>query len=404
MANNFENTSLVTKIAVREFINAMQMLAKVDRQHDSDFKKVGDTISIRRPVMFSANSGASFSAEDIQEATTSLQLDQHKHVDFVITQKDLKLEVDEMTERYIRPAMIELAQQVESDIASEYTNIGNFSGTPGTTPSTFLDVANAKAVLDKLGVPDDGETCAFFDPAASVQLANGLKGVFPESIAKKAIERAAIGEYGGAMLYKNNSLSVHTVGAHGGTPVVNGASQNVTYATAGGAWTQSLITDGWTNSTAVIKAGDVITIAGVNSVNRRTRTTTGDLQTFVCTADGTSDGSGNLTLTISPPIITSGSYQTCDAAPADNAAITVKGTASTQYRQNMMWHKNAITVGMAPFDVPTSGADSAIESYDGISIAAVRQFDIDNYQTKFRFDILYGVLTQNPDFAVRITG
>lgn len=408
MANTFENTNLVTKIAVKEFRNAMQMLAKVDRQWDSSFKKVGSSIDLRRPVYFSANSGATYSAEDIQEAVVSLSLDNHKHVDFEITQVDMKLEIEEATERYIRPAMVELAQQVESDIAAEYVNIGNFSGTAGTTPSTFLEVANAKAVLDQIGVPDDDMTCAFFDPAASVALANGLRTVFPQKIATKAIERAEIGMYGGAMLYKNNSQAMHTVGGLGGTPLVNGASQNVTYAaaTANKGWSQSLITDGWTAAAANrLLAGDVFTIAGVNSVNRRTRVSTGALQTFTVLSDAASDGSGNATLTISPPMITSGSFQTVDAAPADNAAITVKtGTAGSQHRQNLMFHPNAITVGMAPLDVPTAGADSAIESFDGISIAAVRQFDIDNYKTKFRFDILYGVLTQNSEFAVRITG
>ena len=409
MANTFENTNLVTKIAVKEFRNAMQMLSKVDRQWDSSFKKVGSTIDIRRPVYFTANSGATFSAEDIQEAVVQLDLDQHKHVDFEITAVDMKLEIDEATTRYIRPAMIELAQQVETSIAAEYVNIGNFSGTAGTTPSTFLSVANAKAVLDQIGVPDDGETCGFFDPLASVALADGLKGVFPEKIASKAIERAAIGAYGGVdMLYKNNSLAMHTVGINTGTPLVNGASQNVTYAvaTASKGWSQSLITDGWTNSTSdILLAGDVFTIAGVNSVNRRTRVSTGALQTFTVLSDAASGAStGPATLTISPPIITSGSFQTCDAAPADNAAITVKtGVGSAQHRQNMIFHKNAITVGMAPLDSPTAGADSAVESFDGISIAAVRQFDIANYKTKFRFDILYGVLTQNSEMAIRVT-
>ena len=408
MANNFENTNLVTKIAVKEFLNAMQMLAKVDRQWDSSFKKVGNSIDIRKPVMFSANSGATFSAEDIQDAVTSLTLDQHKHVDFTITQVDLKLDVDEMTTRYIRPAMIELAQQVETSIGAEYINIGNFSGTAGTTPATFLSVANAKSVLDQIGVPDDGMTCGFFEPKAANALADALKGVFPTQIAEKAIERAMIRELGGVTMFKNNSQPLHTVGTHGGTPLVNGATQNVTYATATASkgWSQTIITDGWTNSvTGILNAGDVFTIAGVNSVNRRTRTSTGELQTFTVLSDANSGAStGPATLTISPPIITSGSYQTCSAAPDDNAAIVVKtGAADSEHRQNLIFHKNAITVGIAPLDVPVSGAESSMQSFDGVSISAVRQFDIDNYQTKFRFDILYGVRAQNPDFAVRLT-
>jgi hypothetical protein len=410
MANNFENTSLVTKMAVKEFKNAMQMLACVDRQWDSSFKKVGNVINIRRPVMFSAvTANATFAAEDIQEATTTLTLDKHYHVDFTISQVDLKLSIEEANERYIKPAMIELAQQVESAITAGYFNVANFSGTPGTKPASFLDIANANAILDNIGVPDDGSRVGFFEPLAAVALANGLKGVFPQEIAKQAIEKAKIGMYGGVTMYKNQSQAIHTVGVNTGTPLVNGAEQETTYAlataTANG-WSQVLDTDGWTNSqTAIVKAGDVFTIDGVYSVNRRTRASTGQLQTFTVLANANSGGStGPSAITISPPMIIAGSYKTVTAAPADDAAITVlTGTGGASYRQNLMFHPNAITVGMAPLDVPVDGATSSVQSYDGISIAATRQFDIDAYVTKYRFDILFGVKYQNPDFAVRVT-
>ena len=408
MANNFTNTSLVTKIAVKEFLNALQLGSKVDRQWDSSFKKKGASIDVRRPVMFTASSGATLgTATDIEERSATVTLDQREKVHFEVSSQDMTLEVDDMTERLIRPAMYELAQKVESKIADVYKNIGNFVGTPGTTPSTFLAIRNAGAVLKGLGVPMDKAWCAFFDPTASLALANGLTGVFPTSISTKAIENASFGRYAGFDNYENQSLKIHTVGAHGGTPLVNGATQNVTYAASGDAWTQSLITDGWTNSiTDVLLAGDVITVAGVNSVNRRTREDTGDLQTFVVTADATSGAStGPATLTISPPMITSGPYQTVTAAPADNAAITVKtGTASTGYRQNLVFHPDAITLAMAPLDLPVDGASASRESYGNVSIRAVRQYDIETDITTFRFDILFGVKAQNSDFACRITG
>lgn len=407
MANNFTNTSLVTKLILKEFLNAMQLSKKVDRQLDSQFKKVGNSIDVRRPVMFTASSGATLgSATDIEERSATVTLDQRQKVHFEISSQDETLSVEDMVKRYIRPAAVELVQKVESDIADEYKNIGNFIGTPGTTPSTFLSVANAQALLFKLGVPEDEMWCAFFNPDASVALADGLKTVFPQDIAKTAIEKASIGEYGGFGMYRNNSLKSHTVGALGGTPLVNGASQNVTYAASGDAWTQSLVTDGWTASAGNrLLAGDVITLAGVNSVNRRTREDTGSLQTFTVVSDAASDGSGNATLTISPPMITSGPYQTVTAAPADNAAITVKtGSASTSYPQNLAFHPNAITLAMAPLDLPTDGVSAARESMDGISIRSARQYDITNDKTVFRFDILYGIKAQNPDFAVRITG
>lgn len=407
MANNFKNTSLVTKIAVKEFLNALVMGSKVDRQLDSQFQKVGASIQVRRPVMFEATSGATLgTATDIEERAATVTLDQRQKVHFEITSQDMTLSVEDMTSRFIKPAMEELAQKVETDLGAVYTNIGNFSGTPGTTPSTFLAVATAGAVLSKIGTPM-AERSLFVTADASVALANGLKDVFVQGIATKAIEEATIGRYGRFDIFESNSMSVHTVGVATGTPVINGATQNTTYEASGDTWTQSLVTDGWTNSTTgILLAGDVITIAGVNSVNRRTRVDTGDLQTFVVTVDADSGATtGPSTLTISPPIITSGPYQTVTAAPADGVTITVKtGASGTSHPQNLGFHRNAITLAMAPLDMPTDGASSARESFKGVSIRSVRQYDIANDKTVFRFDILYGVKAQNPDMAVRLTG
>lgn len=407
MSNALITTSKITRHAVKEFLNNLQIASKVDRQLDSEFRKIGETISVRRPVMFTSSDGATLgSAEDIEEVAANVTLDQRKHVHFAITSKDLTLSIEDFNTRYIQPAMAELAQQVESSLADSYKQIGNFVGTPGVAPSTFLEVGAAAKVLSKLGTPMNVRWNAFYDEDASLALADGLKSVFPTEIAKKAIEEAAIGRYSKFMLFENQSLKLHTVGIATGTPLINGAAQNTTYAASGAAWTQTLATDGWTNSTTdILLAGDVITIAGVNSVNRRTRVDTGDLQTFVVTTDATSGAStGPAALTISPPIITSGPYQTVTAAPADGAAIVVKtGASGTSHKQNLAFHPNAITLAMAPLDLPTEGASASRESFDNVSIRTVTQYAIGTDTTTYRFDILYGVKAQNPDFAVRTT-
>ena len=162
MANNFKNTSLVTRIMLKEFMNALQMGAKVDRQLDSQFRKVGATIEVRRPIMFTANDGATLVKQDVEEKAASVTLDQRKHVGFAITSQDLTLKVEDFTQRYVQPAAAELAQQVETSIGEIYKQIGNFVGTPGSPPSTFLEVGEAAKVLTKLGTPMNVRWSAFF--------------------------------------------------------------------------------------------------------------------------------------------------------------------------------------------------------------------------------------------------
>ena len=401
------NTSLVTKFAVKEFVNAMQMATRVDRQLDDQYRKVGDTVTVRRPVMWEATDGAVISSlDEAEEGSVAVTLNRRKKVAFKFTSQDLTLEVDDFNERYVKPAMVELVQQVESDIADAYKEIFNFVGTPGTEPSNFLAVGAARAKLNKLGVPMADPKAAFYNPDAALALANSLQNVFPQQIATRAIEEAMISKYAQFEIFENQSLKTHTTGTFttGSTPLINGATQDVTYASSKGTGTQTLITDGWAFTTLALTEGDVFTIAGVNSVNRRSREDTGELAQFVVRADGTSDGAGNLTLTIAPAMITSGPYQTVTAAPADGAAIVpVTGTEATGYVQNLAFHKNAITLAMAPLVMPPGNVDASSETFEGVSIRSIADYVFTDDEGVWRFDILYAVKVQNPGFAVRTT-
>ncbi|MCP4120408.1 MAG: hypothetical protein GY751_01500, partial [Bacteroidetes bacterium] len=360
----------------------------------------------RRRVRYQAIDGPDITGAiaDTIEGKIPVTLNQYKTVPISFDSTELTLEVEEFTERYIRPAMIELVQQVESSIADTYKEIWWFTGTPGTAPADYVDIGAAEAILDDAGVPFDGRS-AFYTPQTMVQLADGLKGVFPTSIATLAIERSSIGVYANFDVIKCQSLKRHTVGPLGGTPLVDGAGQDVTYLSVKDTYSQTLDTLGWTAAAAArVNEGDVFTIADVYSVNPRTRQSTGNLQPFVIREDGSSDSSGNLTLTISPPIIISGPYQTVDSSPADNAALTIlTGTAGAQYPQNIAFNRNAITCAMAQLAAPEGGARYSRQTMDNISIRYVEQFDILTDVNVKRFDILYGVLAQNPGMAIRTT-
>jgi hypothetical protein len=413
MANVFKNTTLITKIITKYFVNNLILAKKVDRQLDEKnvfSAKIGATAYIRRPVEFKTSDGAVVTEgdiSDIEEATVPLTLDTHKKIVWEITSTQKTLNVEEIKERYIKPTTKALAQVVEDNLAAQYKNIPNFNGTPGTVPATFLTVANAKRKLSELGVPDDGMNCAFWSPYARMSLSDGLKGVFPQKIAQKAIEMAAFGYYAGFDNYECQSLKLHTVGALGGTPAINGASQNTTYALSKDTITQTLNVDGWTASvTNILKHGDVFNIANVYSVNRETRESTGQLQDFVVMADASSNASGETALTVRPPIITSGAYQTVDSAPADGALLTIKtGTAATAYRQNMAFHKNMMTLAFARLDLPDKdeGAKAFRIDFDGISIRGIYQYNGILDRTLYRWDILFGSKVQNPSFGIRTT-
>ncbi|QDP68070.1 MAG: putative minor capsid protein 10B [Prokaryotic dsDNA virus sp.] len=399
MANTVLTPTALTKESLMQTMNNLVLAKNVTRKYDDRFAvsgaKIGNSLDIRKENRFTVSTGQSLSLQDVLEESVTLTLDKQKHVDFQFSSNELSLSIDEFSDRYIKPATLELANQIDYDLSALYKDVYHSVGTPGTIMTDLSDALDAGRKLKEAGVPVGSKLASVIDAEAEASLINGLKGLFQSSseIAKQ-YEKGQMGMAAGFKWYMDQNIQSHTVGAHGGTPLINGASQTGS----------SLITDGWTASTAVLKEGDVFNIAGVYSINPKSRQATKQLQDFVVTADGTSDGSGNLTVSISPSIVTSGARQTVSGSPADNAAITVKGTASTAYSQHLAFHEQAFALGCADLLLPkgVDMASRASDSQTGMSIRLVRAFDINNDRFPCRLDILYGVKTIKPEFACRI--
>ena len=110
-------------------------------------------------------------------------------------------------------------------------------------------------------------------------------------------------------------------------------------------------------------------------------------------------------MAISPAIYTSASaLATVDSFPADNAAVTFIGSASTAYPQNLIYHKDAITFATADLLLPQGVDMAARANHNGISLRVVRQYDINNDRLPCRIDVLYGFSTIRPQMACRLWG
>jgi hypothetical protein len=414
MANAWRNTTLILQWAMQGMLNNFVLAAKCDRQVDEKnlFRgDIGETAYAKRPIKFTASDDPVITEGDItavEEATVPVTLNYYKKVVFKLTQKERSYNMLQTYKYLLEPAMEQIAQEVESSIAANSIYLANHIGTPGTTPSTMAAVVAQNTRMSNLGIPNQGKRNAFYSPTTKGSLADGLKSVFPEKIAKEAIEEANFGRYGGLNSYECQSLRNHTVGVNTGTPLINGANQDVTYLASKNTQTQSLITDGWTNSqTGILKAGDKFTIADVYAVNDGSKESTGELQNFTVTADADSGAStGPATFTISPPIITSGPYQNCDAAPADGAAITVlTGTGGTSYKHNMFFHPSAISLVFGRLEEMEKGTGVVSERYThkGVSMCLNRGSDISLKSTIYSLDCHWGVKVMNPLYGGVLT-
>ena len=403
MANTIITPSIIARVGLANLENNLVMGKKVYRDYSREYVKVGDTISVRRPVQFSAIDGAVAVNQDVTEGKFSLQMNKRKHVSWSFSTQDLTLSVEEYNKRYIQPAAIALANQIDFDLTGLATSCWNWVGTPGQTIDSFKDFALGPKRLDKMGVPQDMRN-SVLSPDDMWGMVGSQTSLFSPQLVGEGFTRGDIGNVAGVGTAMDQNIRNYTVGAYAGTPLINGASQNTTYSATANTNAQNLLTKGWTATTSTLNAGDVFTIAGVNAVNPRNKVSIGELQQFVVNTAVTADAGGLKTVNISPAIITSGPYQTVSAAPADGAAITMVGTASTAYPQNLVFHKNAFALVMADLEMPDGAVFKARESQNNFSIRVIKWFDGENDEEKIRMDVLYGVKAIYPDLATRLSG
>jgi len=227
-----------------------------------------------------------------------------------------------------------------------------------------------------------------------------MKGLFnPTDTVSKQFKNGMMGTgvLGLDEINMSQSILQHTTGTRDATA----ATTVTTTIAAQGATTISL-TQG--SVTTTLTAGDVFTIAGVNAVNPQTRQSTGSLQQFVVTAAATAV-SGVWTVSVLPAMYTSGNaLATIDTFPASSAVVTFLGTASTQYPQNLVYHKDAITFATADLLLPQGVDMASRQVHNGISLRIVRQYDINNDRMPCRIDVLYGYSVIRPAMACRLWG
>lgn len=403
-SNTLLNPTVIAKEALMQLVNNLVMGANVHRRYKNEFKKVGSTITIRKPVKFRATKARTRSNSNITEPSTTLEVATQAHVSWGFFSKDLTLTIEDYSERYIKPGAIALANAVDEDLCALYDDVYNaVYETSFVTPSTFLTLGQAGQKLDEESCPQDDRVLVV-NPAAHWSLANGLKGVYNQKIEEGLHRKGFLGRVANFDILMDQNIKSHTVGNAWPTSTT-GAPAVATTGNTG----SSLLTYKWAASAGatVLQVGDVFTIAGVYAVNPVSGQSTGELRRFVVTADmtntGTTGTTQEMTVSISPAINETGPYQTVDSIPVTNAALTLIGSVGTQYPQNLGFHKNAFALVTVPLVVP-KGVWGSRMTYQGVSIRILKDYDIDADEEICRLDILYGVKTLYSELATRIYG
>jgi hypothetical protein len=370
----------------------------VNRQYDDSFAvegaKIGSTLRIRLPDRALVTDGAALQVQDDNEQYTTLAVSSQKHIGVNFTTAELTMQLDDFADRVLKPRISQLAASIDADVANSFKYIGNSVGTPGTTPATSLVLLQAQQKLNE-NAAVMSPRYATVNPAANAALIEGMKGLFnPVSAISKQFKNGMFGEgiLGYDELNMSQSVKQFTTGSRAGTVTVNAT------VTAEGSTTVVLTGLGSTT----IKAGDVFTIADCFAVNPQTRESTGSLYQFVALADVTASTTASVTV---PAMYSAGqALATVNALPVSGKAVTFVGAASTQYPQNLIYHKDAIAFATADLLMPQGVDMASRQVHNGISLRIVRQYDINNDRLPCRIDVLYGYSVIRPQMAVRLWG
>lgn len=376
MGNEFLSVKNIARTALPRLIENLVFPNLIYKDFSNDFEAgKGATVQVRKPVVLTASefdAASGTSAQDVVEESVEVTLDKLATVDVEFSAIQRATNVDDLTRLFLEPAMIALAEKINSDGLGLYKDIKATVGTAGTTPDGLDDFANAAEVLDNNKVPT-ALRHGVWNAAAMAKFRQIGDIVNAEkSGTTEALRRGSIGNIFGIDNYmaqgvKTSSGTTLEAGGTGATGVkvktavtadddivlVSNASANATL-------------------TGAVKAGDIVTIGGKN---------------YIVKTDATA-ASNELAITLTENI----------TVEANAAATVITGNAN-----NLVFHESAFAFVTRPLAAP-AGVESYTTSYNGISLRVTRGYDMKYKKEMLSMDVLYGYKTMYPEMAVRVLG
>lgn len=398
MANSLLTINMITREAVELWKNSNAFLQNVDQQYDDTYAqtgaKIGTALRIRLPNDFTVRTGAAAQVQDTAEQNTTLTLATQKGVDVSFSMVDRTMSLDDYSERILAPMVNNLAGAIASDlitgteggVCNLVANVDAGNNILNPNAGTFL---SAGASLNLNSAPM-GRRKIVNDPLTEARTVNSLAGLFnPQPAISKQYATGMMGQALGFDWLMDQTVVKHTTGSFT-LGKISGANQTGL----------TLVT---TAITGTLALGDIITIGGVNAVNRITKQTTGALRQFVVTVAA---ANGAISLSIYPALIpgvgaNQVQYQTVTVSPADQASILLVTNANSVYRKNIAYAPQAVSLAIADLEMPGGGViEAARAAYDGVSMRIISQYQIGTDQAITRLDILYGYVFTRPEWAV----
>jgi len=399
MTNILATSSIVAREALAVLKNMTSFAPAVNRSWEDEFGgnmargyAPGATINIKKPPRYTYRAGRVAAPQATVESTVPLTVSQGgTDINFNSLERTLSMSMlNDKLEAAMPPVINEIDRQGLSLARFNTYNTLNPTGAlPATQALAVGTMTDVNTRLDIMGAPvKDGRRSFVMGPALNGAMVQGFAGLFNMSERINGQYRTGyMQDSFGLRPMMDQNVDTHVNGAATATNI-NGAGQTgsviTVVAIAGGTLTR----------------GTVIQLPGVNSVNPQSRTDNGVAMDFVLTADALL---GATTINVSPPLVTSGAFQNVTASPTTGSPYVIRGAASTAYKTNIGFHKDAFTLAMVPlYQPPARGVLSSEQmSFDGFTLRVVQFYDGVNDNCIFRIDVLFGWAATYPELSTK---
>lgn len=323
----------------------------------------------------------------------------------------------------IKGAALNLAEQIDAYIMrTAVLAANNWTGTPGNNVAVYGDIASAYTRLKEEGV-EDNDLRAVLTYADKQALGNDIVTNRPalDQIGSGIYRNGFTGEVADIPTMFTQQLPTFTTGTRTGAVTVNGGAQNVNYSAVaisgapGQYMSQTINLTG--TGTQTLADGDVFTIAGVNAYDNRLQASLGRLQQFRVIGNYTAAAGAFANVRIFPAIIVpvaspstatdrvNTAHATVTAAPAGGAAVTLLGTASTDYKARAILQKQAIVVNTKDLIMPATGIGERKQlTKVPLSVRMWKNSNFNTGQHDVRFDVALTANVRDRRRIIRING
>lgn len=367
------NETFFAQEALIQLEKALGMAGRVYRGYNPNPQVKGDTIQVRRPSTFTAQSAPS-SDQNVATESVAITVNHWDEVKFSLTDKDLSLTNDKIISDHIRPAAVALADKIDQVLNTLWSTIP--WGVQMSTTPALADITAVKKVMFDNKVPMKDESMLHFQIGSNEQMAYQNAMTVLQNPQASGLRDGSIGRLYGFDVFANQNAPSYT-----GSALTDGVGA-LTAATAVG---DATIAIGSIDSAGTVKKGDLITI-------------TGDPQQYVVQADATASAGAIAALSIFPKI---------KQVNNSGAVVTISsiGSAGAAKTQNLAFHTNAFCLATAPLSDLGNQLGARIATISdpitGLSLRSRLFYVGDSSVVKVALDVLYGVQTLDPNLAVR---